>query len=391
MKTVSSLVFAVLLVTPWAMAQDSSSRSLADLHEIEAAERANRLGVADSGSDFRSPSIMDGSSAMAAAEPGGWIAGAGVYYLQPHWGNNPAYQTLISTATASANIQNTSQQDFDLGGQFAPYAWVGYVGPNGFGIRGRYWHMSGSTSTTTSPDQTDPTVTGTIYSAYPLGIGFAAQSATGVANSLEFDSNLTMDVTDLEFIWEFHPGRGSLILGAGLRYAQLSQQYNANWTSTPAATPLATSVTTLSSAQIFDGIGPVVSLEARYPIAGSGFSILGSARGSLLIGTGNQQVAMNQLQNDSTGALAFQDTTTGAQNMGGLMPVLEGEIGAQWEHRMGQYRLFVEAAAVGQAWFSAGNAANSNSMLGIATPSDSTTFRETMGVIGGRVAFGLSY
>ena len=259
--------------------------------------------------------------AATDSQPSGWIAGAGVYYFQPRWGTNPAYATSI----LSSDGGQETQQDFSSKGAFAPLLWLGYVADNGLGVRGRWWQFSARSSVSAdNPSQTDPDITTTIYSAYPMGVGFAAANSPGVDNPLQFDSELAMNVVDLEIIRDLRIGRGSIVLGAGMRYAYINQKYNATWLYNDLSDSTQNETTTLTSGHNFSGVGPILSMEVRCPVGQEGLALLASTRGALLFGTGNQQANASSV--DAFGNLL--STYSNSQSSGGTLPVLEFEIGA---------------------------------------------------------------
>ena len=260
------------------------------------------------------------------------------------------------------------------------------------GIVGRWSHFHSSTSISAdNPAQTDPNTTTTIYSAAPLGVGFAAASSQGVDNQLGFDSALSMDVTDLEIIRDWKFGRGSLWFGAGVRYAYLNQTYNANWNSIPQDPTLDTVATNLTSGHHFSGIGPLVSLDARLPVGNSGLSLLATGRGAILLGTGSQNASMTSTEVDQFGNLVNQSLTSQVQSSGGTIPMLEFELGGEWGIPMGRSDFVIQAAFVGQAWFCAGNAANQDSIFNSTMPSNNVNNQQTLGMLGLRLTAGLTY
>ena len=133
-----------------------------------------------------------------------------------------------------------------------------------------------------------------------MGVGFAAANSPGVDNPLEFDSTLAMSVADLEIIRDLRIGRGSIVLGAGMRYAYLNQKYNSTWLYNDSSDPTQNETTTLASAHNFSGIGPLLSMEARCPVGERGLTLLASTRGALLFGTGNQRADMSSVQLSAT-------------------------------------------------------------------------------------------
>ncbi len=340
-----------------------------------------------------SPAASSGShpTIPTAAYDGGWIAGAGVLILEPRWSSNPAYDRLGSNSSNTQTLQTNVQTDFNMGAAAAPLVWLGYVGDNGLGIRARWSKLSDSTSLPlNSPAQTDATTT-TTYSAYPASVGFAAVSSPNYNDAFVFGSDLTMEVADLEILWDVHPARGSLVFGAGVRYAHLAQNYNASWVSTPLDPTQDTYTTTLTSGHDFNGLGPVISVEAAYPLGQTGFRVTGSARGSLLFGTGAAAANMVSLDADAYGDPPSQTLTSNSQSLGGTLPVLEFELGADWGHNLGAYRFALETALVGQIWFCGGNASNCASVFGSSFPQQTQTTQDAIGVVGVRVAAAMSY
>jgi hypothetical protein len=316
---------------------------------------------------------------------GGWLAGASIYYLVPKWSSNPAYSTLN---TDNNNVTTSAQQDFTMNGAFAPLVYLGYMTDAGIGIRTRWWQFKESATTTVSqPAMANPPPTSTVFSDYPLGVGFGSPVATDYNNQMEFDSSLTVDVADLELIWDVRAGGWSAIFGAGLRFAHINQNYNASWTSSPSVDQTQdTYITTLQSGHNFDGIGPIASLEGRYALGSSGFAILASARGALLFGSGTQSVDYDNVdtQGQVTPSPMFRSLSTG-----GVMPMAELELGAEWGLKLGLAQLSIQAAMVGQAWLYTGNAANQDFVFGSTLSGGSN--QDSLGLFGFRLTAALSY
>jgi hypothetical protein len=317
---------------------------------------------------------------------GGWLAGASVYYLVPKWSSNPAYSTLNNNA--NTNVTTGAEQDFTMNGGFAPLVYLGFMSDAGIGIRARWWQFSESSSTTVSQAATtaNPPPTSTVFSDYPLGLGFGSPVANGYSNVMEFDSSLTIDVADVELIWDVRGGGWSMLFGAGLRYAHINQNYNATWTSSvsPADPTQDAYITTVQSGHNFDGLGPVVSLEGRYPLGRSGFAILANARGALLFGSGTQSALYDSV--DTQGQMAPSPIQR-SQSSGGVMPMAELELGAEWSHALGLARIAIQGAVVGQAWLFAGNASDQDFTFG----GSSTSTQDPLGLVGFRLSAALSY
>lgn len=120
------------------------------------------------------------------------------------WGNNPAYATRVVALDGSSDVQ--TQTDFDTSGAFAPLLWLGYMTPAGIGARVRWWQFQTKSDTPAITLTGDDTTSNSyISSAYPMGIGFAAQYTPGQTDTMSFGSELDMTVADMEIIWELHP------------------------------------------------------------------------------------------------------------------------------------------------------------------------------------------
>lgn len=331
-----------------------------------------------------------------AVEEGVWEAGAGVYILQPRWGNNPAWAANDALATqvggAFTTASATYQENFDYRMQAAPLVWVGYMNPNGIGLRARWWQLrEGAFSAVASPAEADPTFQRTIYSAWPLGLGVGAGSRAGTDYLLQTYSRLAVDVADFEVMGEFHPGRWTLVLGGGVRYAHLAQGYAAVLTGTPLAVNGPSLLTAVNYGRNFNGAGPTLLVEARRPLGSSFLSFFTNTRGSLLVGRGTQRCAAISHAFEPGDNITYDDAAVASTLTDDVLPVAEIELGLRYERPVGYCRLFVETAFVGQAWFGAGNSANSGPITGTPFPDEALDTNSTLGLVGLKVAGGIRY
>jgi len=114
----------------------------------------------------------------------------------------------------------------------------------------------------------------------------------------------------------------------------------------------------------------------------------GSARGSLLFGSGSQfgSATAPDLINGGVNAVGTNSQTS-------VMPVGEIELGSEVFYNWGRFRLFGQVGVVGQAWWGAGNASQGLN-LAASTPTFPTTTGQgnnTLGFIGGVARVGLSF
>lgn len=291
--------------------------------------------------------------------------GGGVYILYPHWESNPAY--AISTGTG---VLRQHQEDFSFHTEFAPYAFISYVGPTGLGLRSRFWRFDQTSTIFLQNDGLS-----LISSAAPLNL---QNSSLGAGDQLMFEGGLQITVIDLEATQVSNWGLWSLQLSGGVRYAHLSQHYN------NLEIPASGSFDAISSGHNFRGAGPTLAVEARRDLGFWGLGLYGSARGSLLFGTGRQ----NAFLVNNGNLLA-----TASASRSDVLPVTELELGLDWCKQIKNCRFFVQAAVVGQVWYGTGNAANNDIIVpaGQSLIGNSADNTSNLGLFGGKLVLGLEF
>ena len=343
-------------------------------------------------------------------------AGGGFYYIRTFFQTNPAFSTTLSP---DATLTTGSQTDFHWDYQFAPRIWLGYVGNCGLGIRSRYWQFDQSTAQ--SLVNADTSGVTNITTAAPLGLSFTSPGLVMFKNGVDhllFDSNLKLNVVDLEATQEFRLGRWLLEFSGGARYSHISQNYDAIRTDPPkgngsgqlpgclpsgsqpnkcaALNPPPPSPGTggmsggsggmaagtipilviqdedfLQSGHSFNGVGPMAALEAHRCLGSTRFALYGSARGAVLFGHRSQAASLSShLVGEYIVAGspnipfsgAFLETQKSAGNQ--VLPIAELEFGVEWARNWGRFQLFSQTALISQVWFDAGNASSTDGNLG---------------------------
>lgn len=330
-------------------------------------------------------------AAAAPGEPGGVIAGVGLYLMQPYFQNNPAYTvftqdqvTPVDPKTGKPDFNHPNTQTLSESAdrvsvhshvEVAPLVWLGYVNPDGFGGRVRWWTFREGTSQTMSlPPIVGPfyvgvetieppahpviLVTGnqaTISSAAPLGLQ-AFGDTVGIqhgaeATTLAVTTELYLQVGDVEAVQAFRAGGCNFLVSGGVRLAQINQTYNAY----DFQSGIPQSPRTLASTYNFRGIGPTLALELRRPLGGIGLGVYGTARGSAVFGSADQSASFfgQELRNDDPNPQFATQHRTRA------IPVADLEAGVQYGRSVGGSWLFGQAGLVGQEWFGAGSASRS--------------------------------
>lgn len=283
-------------------------------------------------------------------------AGVSLYLLKPVWETNPSFYTGNGPTPGTSPVQNGREFDWDL--ELAPKIWIGYNG-NSFGGRISYFTLDGDTN-----DNFTVPAGQSAASARPFERNLPAGVGPGTAITSSHD--LEIDVLDLEATKILRRCNWQVLGSAGIRILSVEQSYNIT------GNDPAVGVERLSSQHDFDGLGPTLSIEGRRMFGN--LSVFGIARQSLLFGDRDATV---------TQVTAGNMTNIRTQNNDGVVSMTELELGVEYAREMGGLRPFIQGAFVGQFLTGVGNGANG----------DLFTLQrdQNMGLIGGRVTFGLEF
>jgi hypothetical protein len=299
----------------------------------------------------------------------GWVGGAGLYLVKPHWDNNPAFRADFAPGN---NIRNF---DFDYDMEIAPLGWIGYVGCTGFGVRARWWEFDHSSF---HVQGLDPLGAAPFIVAGGPGVPGGGRLGLGLLGGTQahFQSNLNFDVWDLEATQSVNVGCWTMVGSAGVRYLHIVQKYNAL-----VINGVAGSTEELVSSHNFDGWGPTISLEGRRAVGCSGLSLYGNARGSVLFGESLYDGVYRNLTALGGGPFATQTLISSWAPVS----IAELELGADYSMNMGCSTFFARAGLVGQLWQGVGNASLSSPAF------NGEVDRSNMGLFGIRTEIGVNY
>jgi hypothetical protein len=337
---------------------------------------------------FEPSSFFEGAPTPATAEPGGgrFVGGASLFLLRPYFQNNTAYSTVSGVGTNAALV---ATQSFDWDFSASPAIWAGYEAENGLGFRGRAFYFDQSSQNSQTSLTAAEAAKGFILPpADLLRLPGAAFGAPGVlttagfgADQLEFGSNLRVETYDAEVTYGLHRDALAVEFSAGGRYLHMSQGYVGHLTNgfTDPATGLrSTEEQTLTFGHDFTGGGPTLATQLNAALCGSGLSVFGSARGSLLVGHTSQSLSLGHTVTDPAGlaggSFAINPRSVGRGDH--TMPVFEAEAGFEYRLMLGQFLTLARASVVSQSYIDAGNA---------------STTQGTLGLFGAQVSLGLSY
>jgi Legionella pneumophila major outer membrane protein precursor len=294
-----------------------------------------------------------------------WEVGGGTYYVQPFFHTNPAFLRTTGSFFSSA----TQQSDFRYNMQAAPIGFISYVSDSGLGIRGRYFQYDQGARENFTGDGSSK------ITSVPVSSPIFSVTGGAPGDVLTFNSRLRVETWDLEGTYTFNSCRWNFLAAAGVRYANLFQSYGAIVTSVGAALPQA--VNTVGS---FNGAGPTFALESKYRFGESGLAVYGTARGSVLFGSGRLTAGSTSNFGDNIVA-----TSSFESRQSDILPIGEAEVGIEFGRSVGKIRVFAQTGFVGQVWFGGGNAAATG--VGGHTFSNDTNF----GFIGVAGRIGLNF
>jgi hypothetical protein len=238
---------------------------------------------------------------------GGFVGGAEFSFLKPYVGDISGLSIDILTA----NIYIDSKDN-----QFDPSwrLWLGYMSPDGAGIRARYWQFDHELAA----------------ECWDVAHGADLFSARG---------RLDMYSVDVEFMQRFDFSTWSVLGTAGLRVAGIDRNFSLRKTSIGGESEFLL-------ANQYDGIGPTMGFEFRRPIGSRGLAVLINSRGTMLFGSRHMTLeipdAIDELP-DLDLSITGEDET--------FLACGEVQMGFEWSRELsGGTRAFATALWEGQAW-----------------------------------------
>lgn len=325
------------------------------------------------------PGQVDGTCVSDAADTTSWglIGGASLYLLKPYFEGNTAYVTSTGTNTNEPRRVETA---FSWDYSASPAFWLGIVGPDGLGLRARYFHFEQASSDLTTVLTPGETATGaSIFPPLDLSLLQPVARPFGAPGNnlgffglgqdqLEFGSSLKIHSLDVEALKEWDFGQFQLEISGGGCYLELSQDYTAtlaNQATRGAAT--ATESQDLLFNQRFQGGGPTLAAEGRWQIGGSGFSLFANARGTLLVGTTHESLSLSQVVQDPAGIVGGSQSITASSDArrDHVLPVAEIELGVEYARQVRGIEPFFRAGVVDLTYFNAGNASSQDRNLSL--------------------------
>jgi hypothetical protein len=284
--------------------------------------------------------IISHNDANGVNRSGNSIYGsAGVLLIQPVWQRNAAAFTIAAPGGGPITL---NVDDFHWSMRAAPEMTLGVKNCEGLGLRVHWFQFDqGEQRTVQVP------AGGVGIPANIIGIGAIT---FGAGTSLFTESGLALNVWDFELTQDAQLGRWNMVLGGGVRYAHMNQEYNAFGVIDLAIIPPIRN--SLISGHNFNGAGPSVFLEAHRPLGNQGFGVYGQTRASLLFGSAKH---VSHLISQTGVVLA-----TATQYETDILPNATIELGAEYDRCIagGSASAFFQVGFHSQVWWNAGSAAD---------------------------------
>jgi hypothetical protein len=263
------------------------------------------------------------------------IGGIGAYWVDPHVENDEAFVVFANRTDGITTTNQTRSEAYSYDTEVVPYVWLGVVGAEGYGVRGRAWWFDTNSAAGAALGSAPPTasVTGANISIFSSTVP-GALATISVANSVQ------LCVYDLEGMGTLTYGPLQISYFGGARYLTSKEQITGQSFQPGTGTFSYTVVGATSSD--FEGVGPLMGYEARYPVYG-GMSLYNSVRVALVFGHAQEhRSTLGQYLSGeiiSFGNNSAEDTD--------LRRTGELEIGGEWRGDMAGNGLFLRAAWVG--------------------------------------------
>lgn len=233
---------------------------------------------------------------------------------------------------------------FEQEHELTPRVWIGLRAANGIGVRASYWSFDHAS------DELNLVSDGVrIPAATSTSVIFPALIvAPYPGDRLSVGTSMEATTTDLEATYDVRLRRAEATLGAGLRYVNTDQAFDA--TVIPGPIPLA-SPAALNWVRQFEGLGPLLTAQGMLPIGNSGFYGRGGVNVSFLFG---EKTLRRTVFNDATPApntglpaIAFDDSDE-------ITGVYGANIGLGWQRHGDFASLLIEGTYEGQLWTEGG-------------------------------------
>jgi hypothetical protein len=294
-----------------------------------------------------------------------FIGGAGLNYVQPRFHRDPGFSfsslpfgDILVPNTDITIVRNANFPNIDTNLTFAyeyemaPRFWLGVATDCGCGGRFRFWSLD--TDATKFVNLENLTV-GTLPNdtAAPIPFTFQEGSVAVARGAVAFE------VYDFEGTYESNCC-GWWLVSCGVRYLQLRQNYDGLLDADLLATANGGTVVQLTQnervgvADKFEGLGPTVALETRFPTDCFNIAVYFGGRISLIVGHGEETAGRGLRRtefvapNQTTEFTAVGDALRDRDDIIGIG---ELELGLETIQELEGVTVFGRVALVAQSWW----------------------------------------
>lgn len=249
----------------------------------------------------------------------GFFLGAKALYLTPYFDSD-----IVGADEASGANDDLEVLSFDWNGDGAYSVWGGYETATGFGVSLAHMGLSQTT------DFSEVEGSGSLEVHFDPTSDFVDLFVNGTLNA---ESNLNLNVTDLEAWQKIKHANTTLRYGAGIRHASLDRRFLATETEGSEF---------IDFHHSFEGVGPSLGYEVEVSLT-KGFSLYNSGRGALLFGKHT-----SNYKNEFDVSGSFENHA--------MLPTLDAEFGLQWRSAPGSLpgELTIRAGVEAHAYINGG-------------------------------------
>ena len=329
------------------------------------------LGVVPAKSEI----VRTNHTEWAPAAVNGFVGGATLSYLRPHY---PANIAFFASVDPNGVAPRVTANEFEWDWEMANTYWLGWTHGCGLGVRGRYFTFEQHPNTqfafltaTRANVFGDRFVPPTTIANLPNN-NFSSPSLFLTAglglDRLAFTTGLEIDSYDAEATWMRDYGNFSMVVSGGARYVRLTQEYGALLQNTfSGAAGAGAEQQTLVARHRFEGPGPIVAWQGRYGLGRTNLAVTAAVRGALLIGIQRRDVEFTRIVADPGDLVGGNQIVAPASSSRthSLLPITEIELGVEYGFVFKNLRPFVRGSVVNQTYFNAGNASQRDDNLSL--------------------------
>lgn len=304
-----------------------------------------------------------------AATGGGlrFDAAADLIAVVPRYESNPAYN-LLNVGAGVGGIQAIDRkvEEFDFALAWTPRVTLGLSGAAGNQVRARWWHFdaparpvnfvnsplpAGGPALARSVSSMSPLLSISALNSFPAVTSVQAQGVPAGTDLLRFAYGLEFEIFDAEIaLTPLEYANWTFQFTGALRYAHIGQSYD--------AFAVGNVPQFLIARQRYDGVGPVIGVEARRPLGFLGLTMQGVSRLGYLYG--EHDFSMNGLTLGLIPPFAPTLNTDAAERRR-FLPTFEFEGGVEGRYPLGRAELSFRAGLLVMGLpIGSGNSGNGN-------------------------------